>query len=124
MNIFLDYQKKFLVFLKKLKRQKVIDFPNDLNNFTVELPPKALKADISYNAAMVLAKYNQKSPLEIASILKKQLSKNFKEFSKIDLAKPGFININFKVFFWKKYLLDTIKFGVKYGYSKTPKKKI
>ena len=123
MNLFLDYQKKILIFLKKLRNKKIIDFPKDLNNLTVELPPKALKADISCNAAMILAKYNRTSPLNIADILKKQLLENFKEFNKIDIARPGFININFKTYFWEKYLLNTIKFGSNYGSNNNLKKK-
>ena len=71
MNLFLNYQKSFLDYLKSLKRKKIIDLPNNLKSLTVELPPKGHKADMSCNAAMILAKFNQKTPLDLANTLKK-----------------------------------------------------
>ena len=40
MNLFLNYQKGFLDYLKNLKKKKIIDFPNNLKGLTVELSPK------------------------------------------------------------------------------------
>ena len=73
MNLFLDYQKKIFNYLKQLKKDKLIDFPEDLKAFTVELPPKNNEADISCNAVMILTKFNKKSSLEIGNLLKKYL---------------------------------------------------
>ena len=109
MNLFSNYQKRFLHYLKSLEERKIIDLPNNLKSLTVELPPKGHKADISCNAAMILAKFNKKTPLDLASILKRSFLENFAEFEKIDVAKPGFLNINFKIDFWKKYLLKIIE---------------
>ena len=97
MNLFLNYQKRFLDYLKSLKNKKIIDLPNNLKSLTVELPPRGHKADMSCNAAMILAKFNKKKPLDFANILKKKFLENFKEFEKIDVAMPGFLNINFKI---------------------------
>ncbi len=69
MNLFLDYQKKIFNSLKKLERKKLIEIPSNLKHFTVELPPKNQKADISCNAAMILAKVNNSSPIKLAEIL-------------------------------------------------------
>ena len=55
MNLFLDYQIKFLDYLRILKRKKIIDLPDNLKGVIVELPPKGHKADMSCNAAMILA---------------------------------------------------------------------
>ena len=118
MNLFLNYQKSFLDYLKSLKKKKVIDLPDNLKGLTVELPPKGYKGDISCNAAMILAKFNKKTPLDLANILKKNFLENFKEFEKIDVAKPGFLNINFKIDFWRKHLLKIIKYNSNYGSSK------
>ena len=123
MNLFLDYQKKIFVFLKYLNKKKVIKVPEDLKNITLELPPKNQNADASCNAAMVLAKINKTSPLEIAEILKKHLFLSFKEFKSIDIAKPGFLNIRFTIPFWKNHLLKVVKLNYKYGSFKTNKKK-
>ena len=58
---------------------------------------------------------HKKSPLDLAYILKKEFLENFKEFEKIDVAKPGFLNINFKINFWKKYLLKVVETNTNYG---------
>ena len=97
MNLLLNYQKRLLDYLKSLKNKKIIDLHDNLKNLTVALPPKGHNADISCNAAMILAKLNKKNPLDLANILKKNLLENFSEFEKIDVEKPGFLNINFKI---------------------------
>ena len=118
MNLLSDYQKSFLDYLKKLKKKKIIDLPDNLKSLIVELPPKEHKADMSCNAAMILAKFNEKSPLDLANILKKKILENFSEFETIVVAKPGFLNINFKIDFWRNYLLKIIKHNAKYGSNK------
>ena len=104
MNLFLYYQKKFLKVLKDLHKKKVIKIPLELRGLTVELPPKNQNADISCNAAMILAKINNNSPIVLAEILRKQLLLNFKEFKSIEIAGPGFLNICFQISFWREYL--------------------
>ena len=97
--------------------------PESINNLTVELPPKNNEGSISCNAAMILAKFNQKSPMEIADILKKYFLQNFKEFEKIDIAKPGFLNINFTIDFWRDFISKIIELDKNYGSSKRSRKK-
>ena len=45
MNLFQDYQKKFCDFLEVLKDKKLLDFPENFKNLSVELPPKKHKSD-------------------------------------------------------------------------------
>ncbi len=123
MNLFLKYQKKIFYNLNKLKKKKLIHLPIEQKNITVELAPKAQKADISCNAAMILAKSNNISPIELAEVLKKNLLLNFKEFKSIEIAGPGFLNINFHLSFWKDYLNQLIRLNSKYGSYVTSKRK-
>jgi len=123
MNLFSNYQKRFLDYLKILKKKRIIDFADNLKSLTVELPPKGHKADMSCNVAMILATFNKKAPLDLANILKKKFLENFKEFEKIDVAKPGFLNINFKIDFWKTYLFKIIESNVNYGSNKNLQQK-
>ena len=123
MNLLKDYQSKILDLLNKLKKNNLIDFSDDLNELIVEIPPKNNNADISCNAAMILAKFNKKSPIEIATFLKKEFLDNFTEFKIISIAKPGFININFSENFWKKYLQEILKLNNDYGSERKIKKK-
>jgi len=122
MNLFLDYQKKFLKLLNHLKKKKKILLPKNIHILSVELPPKNLKADISSNMAMLIAKINNQTPMEIAEILKLNFIKNFKEFDNIEIAKPGFLNFKFKVDFWEKYLIKIVKLNNNYGSNIAAKK--
>ena len=108
MNLFLDYQEKIFKSLKNLEKEEKIKIPRNLKSFVVELPPKNQNADISCNAAMILAKFNGMSPTHLAETLKKHLLSDFKEFRNIEVAKPGFLNIYFHISFWTKYLTQII----------------
>ena len=121
MNIFLDYKKKFLKYLVSLKKRKIIDFPNDLKNLTVEISPKEQFSDMSCNVAMILSKYNNKSPIDLADKLKKYFKEDFNEFQDIKSARPGFLNFNFKTEFWRKYIIEILKQGSKFGADKNAK---
>ena len=121
MNLFLEYQKKIFSSLKKLEKQKKISLK--LKSFTVEPPPKNQNADISCNVAMVLAKINKSTPINLANTIKRYLLINFNEFKDIEIADPGFLNIYFKNIFWKKYLEKIIKLDANFGTHKINKKK-
>jgi len=123
MNIFIDYQNKILSCVKKLSKQKIIKIPTNFKNITVELPPKNQNADLSSNASLILSKLNNCPPRELAELLKKELLNHFKEFEKIEIAGPGFINISFKKSFWKKHLNKVIELKSKYGSNNANKKK-
>ena len=123
MNLFLDYQNKIFNLLNLLQKKKILLIPSNLTSITVELPPIKQKADISCNAAMILAKFNETSPIELATLLKKHLLLNFKEFKNIDIVKPGFLNISFDILFWKKHLSKIISLNNNFGSDKSSTKK-
>jgi len=123
MNLFTEYRKKIFKSLKKLEKKKVIKIPSKLNSLTVELPPMNQNADISCNAAMILAKINNTSPAKLGEILKKYFLSNFDEFENIEIAGPGFLNFHFNISFWKKYLKKIIRLDSKYGANISHKKK-
>ncbi len=59
--------------------------------FIVEIPNNSEFGDYSTNAALVLSKENKMPPQKLAEILIKELKKN-KNYKKVELAGPGFIN--------------------------------
>ena len=122
MNLFLEYKIKIFKNLKALERKKIIKVPLKNNNITVELPPKDQNADIACNAALLLSKSNNISTFALAGILKKNLMLKFKEFKNIEISGPGFLNIYFHKYFWKKYLETIIKQKSKYGSGIVKKK--
>ena len=97
MNIFDLYLIKIKDILKDLSKQNKIILPQNLEGITAEIPPVKFDSDISTNVAMFLAKINKKTPNDIAEILSPILSDNDKQIEKISIAKPGFINIKFKI---------------------------
>jgi len=123
MNLFIDYQEKITNFLKDLMAIGAINLPTQIPKVTVELPPKGVDADISCNVAMLLAKYNNMSPLDLAKIIKKTILEKFVEFENIEISKQGFLNIKLTINFWQIYLSEIIKSKSNYGSHKEYKKK-
>ena len=121
MNIFLNYKEKFLKYLLSLRERKIINFPSDLKNLNVEISPKEQSSDMSCNVAMLLSKYNNKTPLDLADELKEHFKKDFKEFKDVKSARPGFLNFSFKSEFWKNFIIDILKQDLKFGADKTVK---
>jgi arginyl-tRNA synthetase len=123
MNLFLDYQIKFIKCLKNLNAKNIILLPENLNSIKAEPPPKNQKSDLSFNAAMILAKLNKKSPDKIGIILKENFLNTFHEFEQVEIVKPGFLNITFKKVFWCDYILKIIYKNETYGSGSLIKKK-
>ena len=123
MNLLTDYQKKIFESLKKFEKKKSIIIPPHINTFTVELPPKNQNADLSCNAAMILARANKISQIKMAEIIKDHLMLNFNEFKSIEVAGPGFLNIYFNTSFWENYLNKIIDIRKDFGSNKHKTKK-
>ena len=77
MNIFLNYNNKISICLKKLEKEGTIILPDNLTGLTLELPPKKNNSHMSCNVAMLLSKINKKSPLDLAKILSFHVIKRF-----------------------------------------------
>jgi arginyl-tRNA synthetase len=62
-------------------------------DFDVELPKDISNGDFSTNISLILSKQVGKNPRELAEqILNSLKNKNYSEFSKIEIAGPGFVN--------------------------------
>ena len=118
-NIYLDKIKKIII---KLNKDGILEIPDSLNNINVDIPPQNFDFDISTNVAMVLSKNNQKKPIELAEFLIKEIKKNDNEIELITIAKPGFINIKFKISFWNNFLKEIIQNNENYGINTNEKK--
>jgi len=123
MNLFSEYKKKIINNLKKLEKKSIIKISDNIESLTIDIPPKNQKGDISCNAALILAKINNCSPLKLADVIKKDLILKFSEFKNIEIARPGFINIYFNDDFWKSQLTNIIKLNSSYGSNKKKRKK-
>jgi len=122
MNIFDIYLDKIKKLVTALNKEKEIEIPESLNGINVDIPPPKFDCDISTNVAMVLAKINKKSPIDLAKQLSGLIKKDDKNIHSINVAKPGFINIKFKGSFWNNFLKEVIDNQKDFGINKKQKK--
>tara|TARA_B100000427_G_scaffold75433_1_gene61477 strand:+ start:2665 stop:4392 length:1728 start_codon:yes stop_codon:yes gene_type:complete len=122
MNIFEDYLKKIIEIIKFGADSNKFIMPKNISSINVDVPPPQFDYDISTNAAMVLAKPNNKSPFDLAEILKKLIIDKDKNIEKLEIKKPGFINIKFKNEFWNHFLIKVLN-SKNYGSNNKNKKK-
>ena len=123
MNIFEIYLKKINDLILTLNKEGLIEIPKDLNSINVDIPPQQFDSDISTNVAMVLSKINKTNPLELAKKFESSLMKNDTNIDKIEIVKPGFINIKFKPVFWNDFLKEIINNYKKFGINTNEPKK-
>ena len=122
MNIFENYKETISKLLKELSDKGHLIIPDDLSIINVDIPPAKFDGDISSNVAMVIAKKNQKSPLDLAKIITKELVKE-KNIDEVNIENPGFINIKFKKNFWSDFLIHIVKNYKTYGLNEKYSKK-
>ncbi len=93
MNIFeyhLSEIKKIILSEKDSLNLEVIE---NLQGVNLEIPPEQFNFDLSCNIAMILGKKNKINPKTLALKLKDIFIAKINNFSEIDIAGPGFLNI-------------------------------
>lgn len=106
----------------KQKINQVLKKKYKLENieFQVAYSPQSELGDYSCNVAMALAKKFKKNPLEIGQDIALELAD--KNFTKVEAAKPGFINFYLSEKTLKKTLGEILEKKDKYGEIKAEKK--
>ena len=121
MNIFdhhlKEIQNLILINKEKLKLKNI----ENLKNVNLEIPPEQFNFDLSCNIAMVLGKSNKLNPKDLAKNIKEIFLKQIINFSVIEIAGPGFLNIKLS----KTALINNINAIIEsnkvYGSNKTNK---
>ena len=105
MNIF-EYHLSEIrkIILSEKDSLKLQDIEN-LKGVNLEIPPEQFNFDLSCNIAMVLGKKNMINPETLALKFKDIFLAKINNFSEIDIAGPGFLNIKLS----KSALLNNIK---------------
>ena len=116
MNLFTHVREILIEVLKELSAQSVLPIDTDFSNITVEPPKDSRHGDMSTNAAMVLSKSVEVKPRELAQIISEALSPK-EIISSVDIAGPGFININLSNSSWHGLLSTILMSGVNFGKS-------
>ncbi len=122
MNLFKDYLDKIKKKILRDKDLKKITSEKNLINVIVEKPPENFNFDFSSNIALVLAKANKLNPRDIAEKIKNILIKEIEDFSSVEIAGPGFLNIKISKKAWLKNINIFLKNKKKFGSNKKNKK--
>ena len=94
MNIFENYLKEISNLIKKNLKGLNLKETKDFKGIILDAPPQNIESDLSTNVCMILAKLNNLKPNQLAIKIKDLMIKNIKDFKSVDIAGPGFININ------------------------------
>ena len=97
--------------LKTLK----IDYPTD--KIIIEIPKEEQNGDYSTNISLLLVKILHQNPMEIAETIKNKI--NSPIFTKIEIAKPGFINFYLTKERLYQEINNIIKLNKDYGKNET-----
>ncbi len=111
MNIFENHLKDIKDLILKNQSQLNLDNIDNLKNINLEVPPIEFNFDLSCNVAMVLGKSNNITPKDLAIKIRKLLLDQIINFSEIEIAGPGFINIKLS----NKALIKNINLILKSG---------
>ncbi len=93
MNIFEEYIKKITDLIIKNQKFLNLDNLNDFRGIVVESPPVEFNFDLSCNAGLLLGKINKIDPLNLSNKIKDLILKELKDFEKVEIAGPGFLNL-------------------------------
>ncbi len=119
MNIFENYLSIINKLILNNKNNLKLDNLDSINNINLEVPPELFNYDLSCNVSLVLGKLNKLNPKDLANQLKILFENKIKDFEKVDIAGPGFLNIKLS----KIALIDNINTILKddknYGSSKS-----
>ncbi len=111
-NVFALFEHRIRELVQQLEITSGIDL--DLSRVTVEPPRDPAHGHLATNAAMVLAKPLKQNPRVIAEQLAEKLQDE-PAVAKVNVAGPGFINLELQDDFWAGQLLDILAGGATYG---------
>ena len=121
MNIFENHLKEIQDLILNNKKVLKLDNIDNLKKINLEIPPQQFNFDLSCNIAMVLGKSNKINSKLLAEKIKKIFLKKIKNFSVIEIAGPGFLNIKLSKTALIKNINLIFKNNDKYGSKKSNK---
>ena len=119
MNIFGYHLKEIqnLILAKNniLKLERI----ENLDKINLEVPPEQFNFDLSCNIAMILGKSNKLNPKKLAEKLRELFLDQIKNFSNVEVAGPGFLNIKLSKSALIKNINSILSNNENYGSNKT-----
>ena len=107
MNIFETYSVAIQNLITKNSKFLNIESDIKIESVSIETPPLEFNFDLSTNVALVLGKKTKQSPIKLAESIKKLIQENIDDFSLIEVAGPGFINLRFSSNIQQKITTNT-----------------
>ncbi len=100
--------------VESLQKERV--FPDfEMPVIGVGRSQKPEQGDYSVNAAMTIAKEIRKDPFETAEVIVEKLRHKESVFSKVECARPGFVNFFLKEEYLQDYLREVLEKGDNFG---------
>ncbi len=84
---------------------------------SVDFPRKEEWGDLSSSVAMVVAKQEQRSPMDVAQVIAEQLKTVCPLLEKVSVVPPGFLNLTLRPDCWFSVLEAIERMGDRYGHS-------
>jgi len=82
---------------------------------TLDAPKRPEWGDLASTVAMSLASSEQKAPHDIAQIIVENLSQRDQIFDRVEIVRPGFLNLTIKPALWQEVLHEVGEQGTRYG---------
>ncbi len=119
MNIFEYHLKEIQTLI--LTNRDILKLQNieNLDKINLEVPPEQFNFDLSCNIAMILGKSNKLNSKKLAEKLKELFINQIKNFSNVEIAGPGFLNIKLSKFALIKNINFILKNNENYGSNQT-----
>ena len=117
-QIFLDDLKKEI-----LKNQNKLNIKNlnDFKGIVVESPPENFNCDLSTNVGLILGRINKLNPIDLSKNIKSLILDGNKKIKSVNIAGPGFININIDDSYIQKIIIKIFENKNKFGSLNTKK---
>ena len=114
MNIFRFFEEEFQKIVEGMKAAETLPADLDTSRVVFELPRDPAHGDIACNAAMVLAKPAGMKPRDLAAAISAPLAE-IDGVTGVEIAGPGFINIQVEPRLWAAEIDAIIDAGADYG---------
>ena len=82
---------------------------------TLDAPKRPEWGDLASAVAMSLASSEQRPPYDIAQIIVENLPRREQLFDRVEIVRPGFVNLTVKPALWQEVLREIEAYGTAYG---------